>query len=143
MCAHRWRSSPHATRLRVASSRVFETSFPILSTPDLPRAIAFYRDLLDGEITFQFPPEGEPGYVAIHIGPSEIGIAHDPDVAAGAEHQRFALWVYADDCDAAVARLRDAGVTIVDPPADQPWGERVARVHDPDGNVVVIGSRPD
>jgi uncharacterized glyoxalase superfamily protein PhnB len=26
-------------------------------------------------------------------------------------------------------------------PADQPWGERVARVLDPDGNEVIIGQR--
>jgi uncharacterized glyoxalase superfamily protein PhnB len=50
--------------------------------------------------------------------------------------------VYADDCDAAVDRLRAAGVVITKEPADQPWGERTARVEDPDGNEVVIGARP-
>jgi len=52
------------------------------------------------------------------------------------------LWVYADDCDAAVDRLRAAGVTVLAEPADEPWGERVARVLDPDGNQVLIGSPP-
>jgi lactoylglutathione lyase len=32
-------------------------------------------------------------------------------------------------------------VTIVEDPVDQPWGERVARVLDPDGSVVHIGQR--
>jgi lactoylglutathione lyase len=54
---------------------------------------------------------------------------------------RFSLWVYADDCDAAVARMRGASVTIVADPADQPWGERMARVLDPDGNLVHVASR--
>ena len=40
-----------------------------------------------------------------------------------------------------IERLREAGVEIVEEPADQPWGERVARVHDPDGNLVIIGQR--
>jgi lactoylglutathione lyase len=31
--------------------------------------------------------------------------------------------------------------TIVEDPADRPWGERVARVLDPDGNEVLIGQR--
>ncbi|MEA2189879.1 MAG: hypothetical protein QOK16_4890, partial [Solirubrobacteraceae bacterium] len=53
----------------------------------------------------------------------------------------FSLWVYADDCDAAVEHLRVAGVKIVEEPTDQPWGERVARVLDPDGNVVIVGQR--
>ncbi len=57
---------------------------------------------------------------------------------------RFSLWVYVDDCDAAVDRFRDAGVTVTEEPADQPWGERVARVLDPDGNLVILGQRaPD
>jgi len=49
--------------------------------------------------------------------------------------------VYVDDCDAMVEKLRVAGVSIVAEPADQPWGERVARVHDPDGIEVILGSR--
>ena len=61
---------------------------------------------------------------------------------SGAIPQRFSLWVYATDCDAAVERLRAAGSTIVAEPADQPWGERIGIVADPDGNTVMIGQRP-
>ena len=50
------------------------------------------------------------------------------------------IWLYTDDVDVAVAELREAGVTIVAEPADQPWGERVASVADPDGYVVHIGA---
>ncbi|SEG89700.1 Glyoxalase-like domain-containing protein [Thermomonospora echinospora] len=45
---------------------------------------------------------------------------------------------YARDCDAAVERLRSQGVRVLEEPADQPWGERMARVLDPDGNRLVI-----
>jgi lactoylglutathione lyase len=121
---------------------VFRSAFPILSTPDLPRALGFYRDLLDGEVSFQFPPAGEPGYVGLEIGSAHLGIGHAPDTRAGPDGQRIMLWVYADDCDAAVERLRAAGVQIVEEPADQPWGERIARVYDPDGNEVIIASQP-
>lgn len=118
---------------------MFESAFPIISTPDVGRSLGFYRDLLDGQVTFQFPPEGEPGYVGIEIGSSHLGIGLDPAATSGGG-QRFALWVYAQDCDAAIERLRAAGVTILEEPADQPWGERIARVEDPDGNVVIIGA---
>jgi lactoylglutathione lyase len=40
-----------------------------------------------------------------------------------------------------VRRLAAAGVPVTEPPADQPWGERVARVLDPDGTEVIIGQR--
>ena len=53
----------------------------------------------------------------------------------------FDLWVYADDCDAAIERLRSGGVQIVAEPEDQPWGERMARVQDPEGNRVIVAAR--
>ena len=119
---------------------MFTDAFPILSTPDLDRALAFYRDLLDGRVTYQFPPEGDSAYVALEIGRAELGIAHDPRSPDGVGG-RIALWLYAEDCDLAVERLRAAGVTITAEPEDQPWGERIARVRDPDGNDVIIGQR--
>jgi lactoylglutathione lyase len=61
-------------------------------------------------------------------------------VPAG-EPRGCSLWVYTDDCDGLVARLRAAGTPIVAEPADQPWGERIARVLDPDGTTVIIGQR--
>jgi lactoylglutathione lyase len=120
---------------------VFSDAFPIISTPDLQRALGFYRDLLEGEIDYRFPSDGEPGYVSLRIGGAHLGIAHVPDAATGAGGQRLALWVYADSCDEAVERLRAGGATVTEEPADQPWGERVARVLDPDGNEVIVGQR--
>jgi lactoylglutathione lyase len=118
--------------------------FPIVSTSDLSRALAFYRDLLGGSVTYEFPgPDGEPGYVGLEVGTSHLGIGRDPAAAGeGGEARRaISLWVYAQDCDAVVERLRAAGVPIVEEPTDQPWGERVARVRDPDGNEVIVGAR--
>jgi lactoylglutathione lyase len=118
---------------------MFTTVFPILVTSDLGAALGFYRDLLGGTVSYEFRgPDGEPGYVALELGTAHLGLVRDPDANAGPS-PRFSLWVYAEDCDAAVERLREGGVTIVEEPTDQPWGERVARVLDPDGNVVLIG----
>jgi lactoylglutathione lyase len=120
--------------------RVFRELFAILSTPDLHRSLRFYRDLLGGTETYRFPPDGEPGYVALDIGGSHLGIARQ-DQPGALVNNRITLWVYTDDCDAAVSRLRDAGVPVVQEQADQPWGERMATVLDPDGNPVIVASR--
>lgn len=120
---------------------MFTEAFPIVSTPDLARALGFYRDLLDGQVTHQFPPEGEPGFVALDIGSTHLGLGQDPAAVPGPGGSRIAFWVYAEDCGAAVERLRGAGVRVTQEPADQAWGERVARVLDPDGNEVIIGQR--
>ena len=37
---------------------MFDEIFPILTTNDLPAALRFYRDLLGGTVTYQFPAEG-------------------------------------------------------------------------------------
>ncbi|HEX5782288.1 MAG TPA: VOC family protein [Solirubrobacteraceae bacterium] len=113
--------------------------FPILATRDLGGLLGFYRDLLGFSVTYEFPgPDGEPGYVGLELGRSHLGIGHDPELTDGPS-ARISLWLYVESCDATVDRLRAAGVTIVEEPADQPWGERVARVLDPDGNLVIIG----
>lgn len=92
-------------------------------------------------MSYEFPgPDGEPAYVGLELCTAHLGIGRDP-AATTERSERISLWVYADDCDAAVERLRTAGVKIVEEPTDQPWGERVARVVDPDGNLVIVGQR--
>ena len=116
--------------------------FPILDVRDLPASIAFYRDLLGGVVSFEYPgPDGSPVYVGIDIGRSHLGIG-GPAASPARSVRAVSLWIYTADCDGLVERLRGAGVTVIEEPADQPWGERVARVLDPDGNAVIIGQRP-
>lgn len=120
---------------------MFTELFPILAATDMPRALGFYRDLLGGVVSYEFTgPDGEIAYVALQIGASQVGIGSSPTEAADGV-RGVSLWVYADDCDAAIERLRAAGVVVTEEPTDQPWGERVARVRDPDGNEVIIGRK--
>lgn len=114
--------------------------FPIISTTDLPRSLGFYRDLLGGAVTFEFPGSGGVAvYVGLELGRSHLGIGveAEPPPTAGP----VSLWVYVDDCDATIGRLRQGGVPIVEEPVDQAWGERVAAVTDPDGLLVRVASR--
>ncbi|HEU5485564.1 MAG TPA: VOC family protein [Microlunatus sp.] len=107
---------------------------PILSSTDLDRLVAFYTGGLDAEIRYSFPDDGPAAFVSLEIGGGTLGIARDADAADPAVVQRHALWLYADDCDEATNRLVGLGATLVTPPADMPWGERVADLTDPDGN---------
>ncbi|HSK51933.1 MAG TPA: VOC family protein [Clostridia bacterium] len=114
--------------------------FPIVSTVDLDASLRFYRDLLGGTVSYEFPgPDGRIAYAGLDIGRSHIGLGHDPGAAARAGS--VDLWVYVDDCDATVERLRAAGVPVLEEPLDQPWGERVALVEDPNGIRVRVGTR--
>lgn len=117
---------------------MFRSGFPIVSTPDIQRSLGFYRDLLGGVVTYQFPEDGSPGYVALSVGTMKLGLGLSTTAEAEAPGQRISLWVYVDDCDAAVDHLRRAGVRVTEDPQDQPWGERMARVLDPDGNELIV-----
>ncbi|HSI99848.1 MAG TPA: VOC family protein [Patescibacteria group bacterium] len=119
--------------------------FPMLSVADLDRSLALYGDVLGGAETYRFPPEGSPEFVVLRIGSSDVGLAkmgsaaplHGRPLRPAAGH-RVELCVYVDDVDEAVEVLRAIGSPIVFEPADQPWGERVAYVEDPDGNLVML-----
>ena len=119
---------------------MIQSAFPIISTPDLTRALTFYRDLLGGIVTYQFPAEGPPGYVGMDLGSSHIGIGEEPEIGEASGRQRLSLWIYVDDCDVVVDELKASEVPVLEEPADQPWGERLARISDPDGNTVLIAS---
>ena len=119
---------------------MFTEAFPILSTSDVGRALMFYRDLLGATVTYQFPAEGDPGFVALRLGDSHLGIGRQEEPGDLA-NDRITIWVYAEDCDAAIGLLASAGVTVLQEPADQAWGERMAIVSDPDGNRVIVGQR--
>jgi lactoylglutathione lyase len=120
---------------------VIDQLFPILDVADVERSLRFWRDQLGGMVAFEWPgPDGRPIYVGLDLGSSHLGIG-GPAAAPAGEPRGCSLWVYTGDCDGLVARLRAAGTPIVAEPADQPWGERIARVLDPDGTTVIIGQR--
>jgi lactoylglutathione lyase len=117
---------------------VSDTSFPILSAPDLEATAAFYASLGFQE-TYRIPPEGDPAFVTLERAGATIGIARaDADAV-----DRFAYWLYVADVDATYERLTAAGAAGVEAPADQPWGERVASVRDPAGFLVHLGMPTD
>jgi len=116
----------------------FRDPFPILLVSDVPRALAFYCDLLGFERTYSFPSDDDPQFVSLAAAGGKLGLgAADGPV----ESAWTSIWLYTEDVDTAVVDLRAAGVRVVAEPADQPWGERVASVADSDGYVVHIGAK--
>ncbi len=109
-------------------------SFPILSVEDLPATAAFYGRLGFSQ-SYVFPVDGPPAFVTLERHGRTIGIA----TRQQASDARFSYWVYVDDVDGTFADLTTAGAAIDAAPKNESWGERVASVRDPDGNVVHLG----
>jgi lactoylglutathione lyase len=116
----------------------------MLSVEDLAKSLRFYRDILGGQKTYQFPAEGEPAFVMLRFGESDLGLGSMQGAPIHGRRQRPAsghrmeLCVYIAGVDAVVETLRAAGTPVVTQPADMPWGERIAYVSDPDGNLVML-----
>ncbi len=49
------------------------------------------------------------------------------------------LYFETDEVEAVEQRLKAAGMEFIHPVCEQPWGQRVMRLYDPDGHVVEIG----
>ncbi|HMJ16418.1 MAG TPA: VOC family protein [Polyangiaceae bacterium] len=127
--------------------------FPMLSVEDMARSLRFYRDLLDGSESYRFPETGTPAFMVVRLGDSDIGLGQlgnapplHGQVQRPATGHRMELCIYVEDVDATVERLKQGGVPVLLEPQDQPWGERVAYVADPDGNLLMLthdeASRP-
>jgi len=114
--------------------------FPILLTRDLTGLVRFYENALDGRVAYRFGSGDEDDYVSLQLGQTSLGIGRDPDALPPSVGDRAALWFYVDDVDATYGAWLAAGGHAEQEPADMPWGERVAQVRDPGGNLVNLGA---
>ena len=108
---------------------------PIIVTADLDRLLAFYTELLGARELMRFPEDGPVFYVGLALGDSELGLSSDASVVAG-EPGRMLLSIEVDDVDALLPKVAALGGTATSDANDMPWGQRVAHIKDPDGNVV-------
>lgn len=104
----------------------------IVSVAELERALAFYRDALG---CVEKHRAGEAVMLAVGAGGLEL-LLHERPPTPGLAGVAAGLVV--DDVDAATAAAERAGGTVVEEPADQPWGERQSVLLDPDGHVLCL-----
>ncbi len=119
-----------------------------LFVSDLPKMVAFYRDVLGLEIEW----DGNGPYAEFHhegirfsmyerrLLPELLG--HPPSFTFGINGTfELALDVpHFEDVDPAFERVVAAGGTPVYAPRNEPWGMRSSMVTDPEGNLIEIGS---
>jgi len=103
--------------------------FASLRVHDLPRAAAFYTDVLG----FAVEDRSRPGAVVFKNGGGAtfalVTARTDLETRLGAG---VALWFTTENADALAARVTEAGGEVVQPPQDGPFG-RMCVVADLDG----------
>jgi catechol 2,3-dioxygenase-like lactoylglutathione lyase family enzyme len=108
----------------------------IISVADQDRALRLYRDVFGLAEKYR---AGEVVALALPGGDLEL-LLHERPPTSGLAGVAVSLLV--DDVDAVTAAAETAGATVVDAPADQPWGERQAVLTDPDGHVLCLVAPP-
>jgi catechol 2,3-dioxygenase-like lactoylglutathione lyase family enzyme len=112
---------------------------------DDPTTLVGFYDLLLGTST---PPPGAyteiPTDTGVHISFSRRDALADhlPPAALDASLTSGIVDIAVADVDATVERLRAAGTTVIEGPADRPWGARAATVTDPAGRIVNVFTPP-
>ncbi|MFI7387142.1 VOC family protein [Streptomyces sp. NPDC049813] len=121
------------------------TVWPSLQANDAPALI----DFLVGTVGFLRTAVYEDGGRVAHAQldwPEGGGVmlgSHDPQAEPGAWCQQpgtFGAYVVTDRVDALYAGLVDAGVEILRPIEDQPYGSREFAIVDPEGNKWSFGT---
>jgi len=107
-----------------------------------PRGVPSYIDFLTrafGAVEeFRHEVEGIVMHAAVRIGNAAIEMG---DSQGRIEPMKSALYLYVADCDALYERAVSAGAAPLSPPADRPYGERVAVVQDAMGFTWLIATR--
>jgi catechol 2,3-dioxygenase-like lactoylglutathione lyase family enzyme len=127
--------------LNVSQADISSVS-PVFIVKDVAVALAFYRDRLGFEVTFQ-QPQGDPFFGIVQRGGAMI-MLKSVGVDPLPNHQRHE-WVhwdayhYAQDPDALAAEFKSRGVLFSEPLKDTQDNLRGFEVKDPDGYVLFFG----
>jgi catechol 2,3-dioxygenase-like lactoylglutathione lyase family enzyme len=114
----------------------------VIFVEDIAASRRFYEELLGQKVEMDFGPNVgfEGGFALWQVDHAfEMVYARSPDTTEPLGRRNFELYFEAADLETVSARLEEAGVAFVHALREQPWGQRVLRVHDPDGHVVEIG----
>jgi catechol 2,3-dioxygenase-like lactoylglutathione lyase family enzyme len=110
----------------------------MLHPRDYDRSVAFYTDVLGLHPMREFG-SGDTRGVVFFLGGGflEITDTHPDPPAPSTE-----LWLQVRDVCEAEARLRDAGVLILESAVQKPWGLIELRASDPDGLTLILVEVP-
>ena len=114
---------------------------PLVLVDDIVASRYFYEQLLGQKIKFDFGQNVTfEGDFAIHLKShfqSLLGDVTQYSVIKKAHNGE--LYFETDEIESIHQRLKQAGVEFIHEIQEQPWGQGVMRLYDPDGHIVEIG----
>ena len=128
------RRGPETLRLRAIT--------PSLTVDDLKTSLAFYTDVLGFVVGEYWTDDetGQPRGAMLKAGACELGLSQD-DWKKGHDRKKgegVRFWCETiQDVDALAARVKSAGVSLMEEPKDE-WGQRCFSLVDPNGYRLTI-----
>jgi PhnB protein len=120
---------------------------PMLVCRDAASEIAFCAAAFGArELSRRTGPTNVVVHATLRIGDAMIMVHGEvPHLASRAPQpdgsSPVVIYLYVADVDDVIARAVTAGASVLLPPADQSWGDRVGRVIDPAGHVWNVATR--
>jgi predicted enzyme related to lactoylglutathione lyase len=106
---------------------------------DFERSFRFYAETL-GLHVYREWSSGSTRGVVFFLGGGFLELSGSSRTGAS---ESVGLWLQVRDVDAVGHELEEAGVDIIELPADKPWGLREMQIRDPDGLRIVIVEVPE
>jgi PhnB protein len=117
----------------------YRTITPYLTVADAPQLINFVKQIFGAEETYRGTGSAGGVHCELRVGNTMLMVGGGGAGSSWSGKPRpSSLHIYVPDCDAAYHRALRANATAISEPADQPWGERMARVKDTSGNIWFI-----
>ncbi|MGI5839381.1 MAG: VOC family protein [bacterium] len=112
----------------------------LIVVEDMVRARDFYENVLGQKLKYDFGENIQyEGGFSLHLGAHYrrlLGVEEHVPVRAA---HNYELYFETDALDETYDRLRRYSVRFLHELREQPWGQRVMRIYDPDENVIEIG----
>ena len=119
--------------MEVLSSRV------LVQPVDFERSFRFYAESL-GLHVYREWGSGSTRGVVFFLGGGFLELSGPSRMTAS---ENIGLWLQVRDVNTVGREFIDAGVEVIEPPTDKPWGLREMQIRDPDGLRIVIVEVPE
>jgi predicted enzyme related to lactoylglutathione lyase len=127
-------------RREEVSAMITQLKFVGIPTTDQDRALKFYTEMLGFEVSTDQVFDENQRWIELRIGNSSTRVVlFTPQGHENRIGTFFNGSFACDDVSATYRQLKGRGVTFIQAPQKQPWGE-FAMFKDPDGNQFVLSS---
>lgn len=123
---------------RQVSSMKYKSSLIVVQ--DIKTSRNFYENLLGQTVEYDFGENVSfEGGFAIHLADHFQNLIGQKASPISYKTHNSELYFESDDMDSIYHKLKESNVVFIHEIREQPWGQRVCRLYDPDYHIIEVG----